>query len=390
MKVAIVASKFPPIVGGGETIVCNLANDLGKRGHEVTIVTSKLAGVSYDSELFKVKTINGFEDFCSGSGNFEIVCERLYEILSAGDFDIVHVHNFLPMFLVSQFADKLSAKVVFTYHNTPNPPLRIIGYFKNFKLDEEFTKSIINSNSYNLLLAGSKFYFDWALELGTNPSKLHLTYFGIDTSRFDSKLKLKRSALRKKMGLPNDKFVITFPSRAIARKGALEAIQALAILREKGYCPILFMPAFYSPFDLNFAKELFLYIEKNGLSKQVCIPKNETPYKEMPEVYAASDIVIMPSYHEGLGLAALEAMSVGIPVISTKVSGIKEIIDDGYNGLLVEPKNALDLACAILHLKENKNLMERLSSNGRTYANKRFSSEKLVKRIENLYKSLLI
>lgn len=392
MRIALVASKFPPTVGGGETTVYNQAKALGKRNHKVVVVTSKLAAtnMSYKNEkLFKIRAVEGFEDFCSGSGNFRTICENLYRILYKGNFDIIHIHNFMPMFIISQFSNKLSAKIVFTYHNTPNPPKRIMGYFKDYKLDEELAKNIINSNSYDLLLAGSKFYYDWALKLGANPKKLHLTYFGIDTSRFESRLTLKKNTLRKKLGLPKDKFVITFPSRVIERKGVMEIVYALSLLKKIGFCPILYMPAFHKPFDLNFAKRVLQNAKKLGLFEQIYIPNVEITYQQMPNVYAVSDIIAIPSHYEGLGLVALEAMSVGIPIVSTDVSGINEILKDKHNGTLVDPKNGFRLAEAILGLISDPNQMKNLSSNGIFYVKENFSSEKLIANIENLYKSLL-
>lgn len=392
MRIALVASKFPPTIGGGESIIYNLASELGKRNHEVVVITSKLDNnTNYKSDnFFKIKTVEGFEDFCSGSGNLRKVCEYLYDILYNGSFDIVHVHNFLPMFIISQFRNKLSAKIVFTYHNTPNPPQRIMGYFKYFNLDEEFAKNIMKSNSYDLLIAGSKFYFDWALNLGANPDKLHLIYFGIDRSMFKSNLVLKRDAIRDKLGLPKNAFVITFPSRAIKRKGAIETIHAMSILKKTGFIPMLYMPAFYKPFDLDFVKKFYEDVEKLNLSKQIYIPNNIIPYEQMPNVYAMSDLVVVPSYHEGLGLAVLEAMSVGIPVISTNVTGINEILKDKYNGIMIKSKSASGLAKAILNLKSNTNLMKSLSANGKLYVEKNFSSKKIISSIENLYKSLLL
>lgn len=393
MKIALVASKFPPTVGGGETIVYNQAKELGKRNHRVTVITSKLAvtDMNYKSDkFFKIRTVEGFEDLCSGSGNFRKVCESLHDILYRGDFDIIHVHNFLPMFIVSQFSSKLSAKIVFTYHNTPNPPKRITGYFKYYELDEEFAKNIINRNSYDLLLAGSKFYYDWALKLGVNPKKLHLTYFGVDTFKFKPKLAHNKTILRRKLGLPEDKFVITFPSRAIKRKGVMEIVQALSLLKKTGFCPILYMPAFHKPFNSNFAKRVHQNVKRLDLCEQIYIPNVNISYEQMPNVYAASDLIVIPSHYEGLGLVALEAMSVGIPIIGTNVSGINEILKDKYNGILIKPKNAFRLAKAIIDLKGDLKLMKNLSLNGKLNVEDNFSSKKLIVNIENLYKSLLI
>ncbi len=181
MKIGLLTSKFPPVIGGGETLAHYLAQGLGEKGHDVTVFTSDLEpkwGKYTKERFYKIVTIKGLEEFCSGSGNFSQVCSNLFAALVSTDLDILHVYNFLPMFLVSQFRRLLKAKVVFTFHNTPFPPQRIIGYFPNFQLDEMFVKNIMRSKSYDLIITGSKFYQDWSLKLGARHDQAKLIYFG--------------------------------------------------------------------------------------------------------------------------------------------------------------------------------------------------------------------
>jgi len=179
------------------------------------------------------------------------------------------------------------------------------------------------------------------------------------------------------------------PSRAIERKGALEAVQSLSILKKLGFTPTLFLPAFYRPFDQTYANRVKSEVNRLGIQDQIIIPKVHIPYEKMPGVYAMSNLVIMPSYYEGLGVALLEAMSMGVPTIGTRVNGIKEIISDRQNGLLFRSKSPDELAKAIFKLSNDNDLMGKIARNGIQFIETKFSSQKIVTRLENHYNTLI-
>ncbi|HVA16726.1 MAG TPA: glycosyltransferase family 4 protein, partial [Candidatus Dormibacteraeota bacterium] len=71
---------------------------------------------------------------------------------------------------------------------------------------------------------------------------------------------------------------------------------------------------------------------------------------EMPAVYASHDIFVFPSLVEGMPLTLLEAMASGMPVVTTISSGMQDVVEDGFNGLLVPPANSSELVAAIRKL----------------------------------------
>jgi glycosyltransferase involved in cell wall biosynthesis len=83
------------------------------------------------------------------------------------------------------------------------------------------------------------------------------------------------------------------------------------------------------------------------------------------ELFSMSDIYILPSYNEGLPISVLEAMSYGLPIISTNVGGIPEIVEDGVNGLLIEPGNLKQIEEAIDKLIEGKELRKSMGEKGK-------------------------
>ena len=98
---------------------------------------------------------------------------------------------------------------------------------------------------------------------------------------------------------------------------------------------------------------------------------------ELIELYAEIDVFAMPSLTEAFGVVFLEAMAAGVPAIGTSVGGIPEIIQDGWNGLLVPPQSPSELAAAILKVLSSSELQDRFRKNGLTTAHQ-FSIDRMM------------
>jgi glycosyltransferase involved in cell wall biosynthesis len=107
------------------------------------------------------------------------------------------------------------------------------------------------------------------------------------------------------------------------------------------------------------------------------------PDEQVAEYLAAGDIFVLPSLSEGFGIVFLEAMSAGLPIISTRVGGIPEVVIEGKNGFLAEPANSEQLAEKLIYLAGNPRLMEEISINNRRDV-ERYSLVNVVKRIEEI------
>lgn len=106
---------------------------------------------------------------------------------------------------------------------------------------------------------------------------------------------------------------------------------------------------------------------------------------DIPNLLKIADIFVLPSLTEGLPLAAIEAMSVGLPVVATAVGGVPEIIKDGITGYLVPPKNPKALGNTILNLIKDKKNMEKVGLNGKKVIIENFTTEKMINKLEKLY-----
>lgn len=112
-------------------------------------------------------------------------------------------------------------------------------------------------------------------------------------------------------------------------------------------------------------------------------------HEDMPQVFAQSHIVCLPSYREGLPKALLEAASCGRPIVTTNVPGCREIVRDGDNGILVEARNATALAEALAKLLSDAGLRQQMGQHGRERVLGEFSQERIVAQVLALYREVL-
>ena len=107
--------------------------------------------------------------------------------------------------------------------------------------------------------------------------------------------------------------------------------------------------------------------------------------KDVPELLACCDLSVLPSEAEAMPNSVLEAMAAGLPVVATSVGGIREIIANEVNGLLVPPGDPGALAAAILRILQDADLARRLSRAGQRRARTHFGFDRLVAKLQQLY-----
>lgn len=99
---------------------------------------------------------------------------------------------------------------------------------------------------------------------------------------------------------------------------------------------------------------------------------------DIPALLAASDLFCLPSRTEGLGIAAIEAMASGLPVVASRVGGLPEVVEDGVTGLLVPPDDTAALAEALVRILEDRHRAAQMGDAGRTRAKQHFDSRAMI------------
>jgi glycosyltransferase involved in cell wall biosynthesis len=115
--------------------------------------------------------------------------------------------------------------------------------------------------------------------------------------------------------------------------------------------------------EKNYEIELKRLIRKYHLQEHIKILAF-SPNSEIPRYMSASDVIVLPSISEGLGVVILEALATGVPVVASRVGGVPDVLMSGTNGLMVEPKDANGLAQAILKILTDDKLRRRLIEGG--------------------------
>jgi glycosyltransferase involved in cell wall biosynthesis len=110
------------------------------------------------------------------------------------------------------------------------------------------------------------------------------------------------------------------------------------------------------------------------------VPKNDLVY-----AYLSADIFVFPTLEEGLGIALLEAMASGLPVVASRTSGVSDVVINGKTGILVSPRNIEALADAIIKVLNNEELKKKIGKNAQEYAEINFNWQNIAKKFEHLY-----
>jgi len=185
---------------------------------------------------------------------------------------------------------------------------------------------------------------------------------GFDLSRFNpSRIdQSKRQVLKESLGLEH-KFIFGFVGRLIDHKGISEMYNAFSRIYEKDSNTRLLIVGL---FDLKQIADRSL-IDRMKSHQGIVMPGRTS---DVPMYLSLMDVFLLPSWREGFGNVLVEAAAMGIPVISTTGTGCRDAVSNGYNGILVEPKDDLQLEQAMAVLKNDNSKRASMGYNGIEWA----------------------
>ncbi len=371
MRLLIVNSRFLPMIGGGETYILELMLYFSSLGWDVHLLTNNNGYKDKKWKNCTIHSINGFDDTNLA---FHTAAPQFREVLDDVKPDIIHVHNIMPFFLYSSITSQGEFPTVVTIHNTPKLPERLFGGFGNLRTESIFCKQLFNTGRYDALIFGSQYYLDsYAQEVPEiQNDKTHVVHF-FPPSQTVGPFVPKQPA--------GSKIRILFPSRVIQRKGVEECIRALALLPSNF---VLDIPAFSYHETSGYNHSIYSLIENLDLKDRVLLPTSLTTPDMMAEHYKKANIVVIPSHYEGFGIVAVEAMTWGVPIVTTGVGGLGEIFND-QSCILVQPHDPDSLAAGIERLSNDDTLYINIAENGIDTVRSRFGYDKHMQRIKTIY-----
>jgi len=203
---------------------------------------------------------------------------------------------------------------------------------------------------------------------------------GVDTRRFCPN-PCVRKEIRGRLGIPDYAVVFLFLGRLNRDKGVIdlaEAFRHLCDSREDAHCMVV------GPDEAGM----------RGQMQQLCRAHRDklhfVDYSSAPEHYmAAADVFCLPSYREGFGTVIIEAASVGIPAIASRIYGITDAVEDGVTGLLHDAGDVESMVKFMKQFTEDVALREKIGGNARNRVQRDFSMEKVTSAVVDYYNQFM-
>ena len=254
----------------------------------------------------------------------------VYILRNRKEITLTHAHYVFPTGLISLIGKKMMRiPYVVTVHGGD-----IDKMVDKSAWIKKMTKTIL-TNAEKVIVVGEKLRGNVTRQFDVSEARVELLSMGVNTAIFKERPK---EETRKQLGLDQEENMILFVGNKIRAKGLVELIEAFSLLKETHPKSALYLLG--SQRDTSFIEELNTIIQK----KEVADVHFKAPLgqQDLALWMSSSDVLALPSHHEGFGLVALEAMAAGTHVVGTDVGGLSYLLNDGA-GILVQPKDVHSL-----------------------------------------------
>ncbi|MDO8535493.1 MAG: glycosyltransferase family 4 protein [Candidatus Omnitrophota bacterium] len=351
-------------IGGIGQYIVSLAKALKQKKVECLVASS---GGELEAELVRVDIrhirLDMRTKFEFGPKVFRS-SRRLAQIIKDERIDLIHAHT-----RVSQVASYLASRrtgipYVATCH----------GYF-NAKL----SRRLFDTWGEKVVAISEAVRQHLEKDFNIDPKRVEVIYNGIDLGRFSNVYSADQIARAKRsLGIQHGAVVGTMGrlSSVKGQKFLVEAMKEVVSKSKDARCLIIGRGREESAL-IALAKSL-------GLENRIIF--TGAAYMDIPLYLACMDIFVLPSIEEGLGLALLEAMSLGIPCVASATGGIKDIVNDGINGILTPVGDSGAIAGAVLKILDDKDLAKNMSQKAKDFVKGKFSIEAMADNMIDLYR----
>ncbi|MFH1840228.1 MAG: glycosyltransferase family 4 protein [Nanoarchaeota archaeon] len=341
MKILFVCENYLPHIGGAEIVFKNLAENMVKLGHEVSLVTHQLKNTK------KFEIINGVKVHrvdCFDSRYLFTFLSIQKVIKLARKADVIQTTTFNgapPAWLAGRLVNK---PVVLTVHEVwINKWDKVTNFSKINCFIHNILEKMVYFLKFDKYVTVSEATKKDLIKIGINEKKVKRIYNGFDYNFWNEK-NFNGNSVRKKLNL-GTKFVYFSWGRPGTSKGFEYVIRAVPKIVEKIPNSIfLLMLGGKEQYKDNY-NNLINLIKKLNIKDNVKVISS-VKYDELGNYIKAADCVVIPSIAEGFGYTTVEAGALGVPVVASNVGSIPEIISGKYS--LFEPKNINDLATKVI------------------------------------------
>ena len=371
LKILIINYEHPPLGGGGGVSTQSLAQALVKKGHTVHILTTGTKDLPKETDeegvkIFRVPVL--FRKDLKTASDMSMLTFPITSIPKGlklcikYKYDIINTHFYAPSGptgMVLSFLTRIP-NVLYVHGADVYDPTRInktpagkgiLSWLLriNARMQNRFAKALAcqSSNTKGNVIE----YIKPKKEVNIIPLPFNIP----DHPK----------AIRKDIGLKEKNYYLLSAGRAVKRKGYNFLIEAMTNLSKNIHCVIIG--------DGPEIPELQKLAEKLGIEDRVhllgYVEKEEDKFK----YYDLCDLYVLSSVHEGMGIVIQEAMEFGMPVVATNHGGQVDLIQDGVNGILVDPCDSKILADAIDKVYKDKKLSNKYGKKNTEFIKKYYS-----------------
>ncbi len=371
MKIGIVCY---PTFGGSGVMATELGMALSGKGHEVHFITYQQPvrlhfhpNIYYHEVSVPAYPLFDFPPYETA------LASTMVNVILNNDLDLLHVHYAIPHASAAYFARQILKKqghdipFITTLHGTD---ITLVGKDQTYAPVVTFSineSDAITAVSDNLRI---ETFESFAIE-----KEIHVIPNFVDISRFHQTDK----AHFKKMLAPNGERILAHVSNFRKVKRVEDAVKIFAEVRKQVSSKLLMIgdgPERQHAEELS--RNLGIYQDVRFLGKQ----------DQMDEILSIADLFLLPSSYESFGLAALEAMACGVPVISTNAGGIPEINVQGKTGYLSDIGDVADMAKNALHILKDEATLQEFKDAAIAHA-ETFEKARITPLYEQLYEKVI-
>ena len=356
-------------IGGGESHVLDLIKQLDRSLYEPIVLSFTDGPMISTLNQWGIKThvIHTEQPF-----NF-LIWKKVYRFLLDQDVNLIHAHGTRANSNIFWAAKKLNLPIIYTVHGW------------SFHQDQNFIVRTLRERGERFLTGRATVTIcvsESNLEDGKKRVGLQrslIINYGIDLDKFN--YQKKYGNLKSELNIAPDETLVGYIARITIQKDPHTLMMAIAeVLKKTSKVKFLVIG------DGDLKESMISLAKKLSITNHITFQNFR---QDTPNILSDIDIYCLPSLWEGLPIGLLEAMAMGKAVVATPVDGTKEVVKDGFSGILVPQQSPTKLAEAIIYLHENKDRIKVYGENARKQIELKFEVKRMAREVEAVYTKTL-
>ncbi len=363
-----------PTFGGSGVVATEIGMSLAKRGHQIHFVCYDVPHRlrRFTENIFFHEVVVHESPLFAYPPYSLALASKMVEVATYEELDLLHVHYAVPhatsAYLAKQVLGSKAPKIITTLHGTD---ITLVGTERGYLPITRF--SITESDGITTPSQYLKHATYDKLNVSTSVPIEVIPNF-VDTEIFKPRLESDRRDLRPILSqCKPDHKVLIHVSNFRPVKRLPDVVKIFAKVNEKIPCHLVLVG------DGPERSQIESMVRELKLSQRVCFLGKQ---ENFIEILQTSDLFLLPSQNEGFGLAALEALSCGVPVIASNTEGIPEVVIDKKVGFLSAVGDVDEMAKNAIHLLSDQALYRQMSQDSRKLAEEQYNQSMIIDRYE--------